>query len=330
MNLNVGALAERAYQTVIKQRILWLLGFIAVLLAGTVNTQFRVVGPDWRVRLIDGELPITAEWAALLALTALVVGITFFLLRAVFDAALIAAGDRSLRDEPPTFRAAWQAGQTGMGPVIVLNLIFAGFLVLLGLAVAALLALAGGGAVLTALLTADNQALEALRLPALIGWGLLAVAVVFLVAVPVGIALAVTTQLAQRAAVLDHQPIGAAWRTGWRLMRAHPGHIVLLLFTQWLVLLAADLIVGAILAVAVGVPGGMLATNTGEVSALLVLGVLLLAVGAWLGSGVLLALPTAWSSLLWTAFYREVTADAPHSPPLPFAGRVPPVPGVSR
>ena len=83
---------------------------------------------------------------------------------------------------------------------------------------------------------------------AAVGAGLAGLALLVVVAVPLAIALAMTTQLAQRAVVLDGQSIGQAWSTGWRLERANPGSVLLTLLAQWLVMLVVGLLTFAVMA----------------------------------------------------------------------------------
>src|SRR5215211_7045368 len=208
MAIDVGAILSRAYQTVIKHRILWVMGFLVAL--------------------------------------------AFFFLRAILDAGLIAAGDRCTNDDPPTFAQTWKAGVAGMWPVIALNLLFAAFVILLILAAILFIGATAAGAAIAGLFS--GPAPEAIRAVSIVGSALFALLVLVLIGVPLAIILGVVTQVAQRAAVLDHQGIGQAWSTGWRVMRTNLGNVLVILLTQFLVNLLVGIITAAILIPLVGGP----------------------------------------------------------------------------
>src|SRR5215217_6419644 len=100
MNVDVGAILSRAYHVVAGHRVLWALGFFVALLANTGNdTNFRF--SNNQVRFYNFDLAPTWQWATLFIVMGLIVGIAVLLLRAVLDAGLIAAGDRSAREAEP-------------------------------------------------------------------------------------------------------------------------------------------------------------------------------------------------------------------------------------
>src|SRR5690348_17100288 len=108
MFVDLGALLVRAFQTVIKNRTLWILGFCVALLSGAGSSNFRVDATG-HYRLFDMDLQPGAGLALIVGLGALLLGIALFLLRAALDASLIAAVDRTWppSGEPLTVRGAW-------------------------------------------------------------------------------------------------------------------------------------------------------------------------------------------------------------------------------
>jgi hypothetical protein len=327
MPVDIGAILSRAFQTVLRNRVLWMLGFLVAILSGIGNNNFTIQDNE-RYRIFDMDVTITPQVAVVIIGIGVLVALGFFFLRAILDAGLIAAGDRSARTEPPTFGEAWRAGVAGMWPVIALNLIFAAFVVLLVLAAALFIGMTVAGAILAGVFS--GQAPQIVSVLSTVGLGVFAVLLLVVIGVPLGIVLGVVTQVAQRAAVLEHQRIGAAWQTGWRVMRSNLGTVCGLLLVQFVVSVLVGGITAAIPIPLVGAPallviGGHVATSAGGVAL-----IVLLIGGAWMLGGVLMALPTAWNSLLWTLFYRAVTFRLPQATERQarYGGQLPPtVPG---
>ncbi len=330
MSVDIGAVISRAFQTVVRYRVLWVLGFFVALLSGSANGSLNYrVDDQSRFQIFNVEITPTWPWAIALGIGALVVVIAIFLLRSALDAGMIAAGDASARDAPPSLAAAWRAGRSGMWAVLVLNLIFAGFVVVLIATLLLLLGITAGSAVLFGALANQVPLNVPEWLPAL-GWGVGLGCGLILLAVPVAIVLAVVTQLAQRAAVLDGLSIGAAWRAGWQVMRTNLGAIIAMLLVQLLASLAMGLVTLVVVGVVLGVPVLMLAAQVGTLSAGEVVLLVALALIAWLINAAVYALPRAWNSLLWTLTYRAATVGLPvvAARPAAFGGRLPPtVPG---
>src|ERR1044072_5728415 len=125
MQVDAGAILSRAYHVVARHRVLWALGFLVALLANTGNgNNFRFSNDQ--IRFFNFDFTPTWPVAALAIVVGLVIGIAVLLLRAVLDAGLIAAGDRSAYEAEPAFRKAWDAGRAHMWPMIGLGLIFVG------------------------------------------------------------------------------------------------------------------------------------------------------------------------------------------------------------
>jgi hypothetical protein len=325
MTIDVGAILSRTFQVTFKNPVLWLLGFLVAVLSSTSNTNYRFNAADF--------MPDSVLGSSILALMIVLLVIALFILRAALEGGLIAAAAQGAQDAHPTFREAWQTGRARVWRVLALNLIFAAFVILLVLGLIALALLTVGGAILGGVFAGGAQNLpEASRIAAGIGWALFGLGVIALVAVPVAFILTTVTQFAQRAAVLDDQPVGTAWSTGWRLLRANVANVLLVVLAQIVVNILAGIISAAIIG-AIAAPAVLaLILGAGQSHTLgYILMVAVLVLIALVISGLIVALPTAWNSTLWTLFYRAVTVPVvgQPGPSAPIGGRLPPtVPGA--
>ncbi|HET7079993.1 MAG TPA: hypothetical protein VFM49_21365 [Chloroflexia bacterium] len=325
MTVDVGAILSRTFQVTFKNPVLWLLGFLVAVLSSTSNTNYRFNAADF--------MPDSVLGSSILALMIVLLVIALFILRAALEGGLIAAAAQGAQDAHPTFREAWQTGRARVWRVLALNLIFAAFVILLVLGLIALALLTVGGAILGGVFAGGAQNLpEASRIAAGIGWALFGLGVIALVAVPVAFILTTVTQLAQRAAVLDDQPVGTAWSTGWRLLRANVANVLLVVLAQIVVNILAGIISAAIIG-AIAAPAVLaLILGAGQSHTLgYILMVAVLVLIALVISGLIVALPTAWNSTLWTLFYRAVTVPVvgQPGPSARIGGRLPPtVPGA--
>jgi hypothetical protein len=66
MVVDIGAILSRAYQTVMKHRILWVLGFLVALVSYTGNNNYRVSSDEQRIQIFNVDWALTPEWAAVL------------------------------------------------------------------------------------------------------------------------------------------------------------------------------------------------------------------------------------------------------------------------
>jgi hypothetical protein len=325
MTIDVGAILSRTFQVTFKNPVLWLLGFLVAVLSSTSNTNYRFNAADF--------MPDSVLGSSILALMIVLLVIALFILRAALEGGLIAAAAQGAQDAHPTFREAWQTGRARVWRVLALNLIFAAFVILLVLGLIALALLTVGGAILGGVFAGGAQNLpEASRIAAGIGWALFGLGVIALVAVPVAFILTTVTQFAQRAAVLDDQPVGTAWSTGWRLLRANVANVLLVVLAQIVVNILAGIISAAIIG-AIAAPAVLaLILGAGQSHTLgYILMVAVLVLIALVISGLIVALPTAWNSTLWTLFYRAVTVPVvgQPGPSARIGGRLPPtVPGA--
>lgn len=329
MRINISNVVSSAYRTVKGHKVLWVLGLFVAALSGTSGSvQWREEG---RIRIFDVDITPSPETIAVLVMLGLLLVVGLFLVRAILDAGLIAAGDRSAQGLPPTLGEAWRAGRARVWPVLGLNLIFAGVMILATVSLALVAGLAVGGLIMSGLVTTDvGTNLEvAWRTVAAIGAGVVGVLALVLILVVLAVAFGLTMQLGQRAAVLDHQNTGEALSTGWRLMRENLGSSIQLLLIQLMVNLVVSTVMVVIFSPVIAIVAGA-AVGGADLSQMLIW-LLPLMAAAWILAAIIRAVPTAWSSVLWTLFYRAATVGSEAAPGQePLSGRQlsPPMPGV--
>ncbi len=333
--ISIGNVIGDSFQIVFRarNRVLWVLGLIVALLAGgiSINTNYRTnFGPGFST---NPQQQITApdvngiiRDSLIAAGVGLLIGLLFLLLRPSFEAGLIIAADGSARDAPPAFGPAWTAGRARMWPILGLDLLLGVVGVLLVAVVLVPLLVAAGSFLAWALTVQQNPANPPPPPGSAIsgiGIGFLLVCCLGLIALPIWIVCWMIVQLAQRAVALDGQGFGAAFGTGWRLLRTNLGNTILVAGTHFLVTLIIGFFVSLVVGVLVGLPflaavmGGTVNNPSGLENMFAPLALTIALVG-WLVRAVIMAIPTAWAATLWTIFYRAITA-----PVAPVAARYP-------
>jgi hypothetical protein len=309
MPISIGNVLSRAFQIVTNNRVFWVLGLLLTLFTGTIS--FSVNRNPFTFASNPATLNEAVGSSALFGCLTALLTILFFILRAAVEGGLIAAVDRTERGAPPTFQQAWRDGQAKMWPILGLNLI----LVALALVVVIIVVIAAfvvlGAAVASIFTTIDSSLQQPGATPqispnigASMGLFVVCLCGLGLLLIPLAVVLGITVQLGERAIVLDNQSVGQAWGTGWRLMRANLGNVIVLLLAQFGVgILVA--IVGAVIAIPVGaLLLGMNLSSPGAVATLVgIVGGIFL----WAVAGLIGALPGAWASSCWTLLYRAAT-----------------------
>jgi hypothetical protein len=330
MAIDFGALVSRTFQVVWKYKVLWVLGLIVTLLSTNINFSYNANTFNRFNTTAQPDISTAFGGSALLACLAFILLIIFFFVRAGFEAGLIIAGDRAALDRPPTLQEAWAQGRTRMWPIIGLNLI----IVAIGIVFALIFVILGFiilgstfAGIFSSMYTPNGQTPNPSTIFPALGGFFLCFCGLILLAIPLFAVLSVVIQLAQRAVVLDNQTVGQGWSTGWRLLRANAGNVLLLLLIEF----GIGIVVGIVIALISGVislPLMAAAMNggTGAGGTLLsvVVGIVL-----WVVTGLLGALPLAGNSVLWTLFYPILTAPGgagPGQPALYPGGWPPPGP----
>jgi hypothetical protein len=342
MAISIGSILSRSFNMIWQNRVFWALGLALTLLSTGVNFQInRSFSPA-----SFGADPNTAFQSALSSglgagCAAGLIGLIFFFLRPLAEGALIAAADQTRAGRAPTFGEAMAAGRAKYGRLLGLNLIIVAIAIVFAILIAIVIALFAGAALASFFSDISANGSGSSGTPNFAPGAFLAlfgcVCGLILVAIPVAFLLGGTMQLAERAVVLDDQSVGQAWGSGWRMLRANFGNLLLLLL--------AFIGIGILMAIVTGIIGAVfalpmaaLALRGGDPNAGGAAGVLLgavLGVLLWLVTGALGALPGAWASAALTLFYRDVTggpggpgqalyAGPGYAPPNPYG---PPAPG---
>ena len=244
--MGYGDLIKDTFRITLHNRYLWFFGlFAGTGFGGSFNFNFST-GDSGRgsnaTSAQDGFVPsLDAGLVIALIVAALVVLVLAIVLSVISQGALadsVAAIDRG---ERRGFRTAWRAGLARFWPVL-------GQALLIGLvSLAAVLLVVGPliGVVVAVFLT--TEAVVA-RVLVTIGAGLIGLAAIVLIFVPVYI----VAQLALRELVLGATRVTAALRGGWQLFQRNPGRALLLFLIQQGLALGAA-VVASIALVLVGV-----------------------------------------------------------------------------
>jgi len=304
MSLDYGAILRRAWQITWNNKILWLFGILAGLVAGN-SPNWNRGGPDinYRFNYQDPDLPpglrrmlgegldqnVILAIVAGLACLGLIIFLVALFLSVVGRGGLI--GGIALADKQGrvSFGEAWGIGMRKFIVVFVIGLI----VWIVGLLIS------GASALLAATIC---------LLPlACIGFLLVAV-------------LGVYTQLAQIAAVKDDLDIFAALTRAWQVIRDNLANVVIL----GLILVVIGAVVGFLLAapaIAIVVPAAMgivflsndaaIAGNIGLIIAGLCL-VVYVPIAIVIGGVV-----QTWVTAAWTLAYEQMAAAKPAAPAAP-------------
>jgi hypothetical protein len=272
--VSVFAVAGQAAGIVLRRPVLWALGLLTALFLSQIDAGIlaQVGSPAGR-----GVVSTPPIWTWVCFTLALRFGMQ--LIGVAFRAATIGAGDMARQGKAARFRAVWDSARAVWGQLIVVEILFGGAALLLGLALDALGTPDGGAAV------------RALAQPIVL--------------------------LASCAIVLDEADTMEAIGAGWRLYRAHllPALALSIVLVgvdegaRFAAARALDPLWGWLdrpLAEALAAPEDAALTRLSA----LVGGVV------WLVEGLVVALPTAWATVCWALFYRRATMAAERNPAL--------------
>jgi hypothetical protein len=297
--MSYGNLIKRAFDIVVRQRYLWLLGFLA---GGATAFDFSssnygrhdesgaYSGPTWAA--VQGVWNDNWIWIIGILAFLAVLGIVMFILGSIATGGIIHAAVEHDEDRPYRLGTAWRAGYATGWRIAGLRLLTFVLAIVPGLLVGAL--------VLAAVTGAKASVVAA------VSFGLLA-AIALVASFVFWVALGLAFQLAQRHIVLEDDHVGESLINGFRMIRRNFKEVAF----GWLILLALSIGVGiatAILSVVVAIPavavgfGGWAVGGTvglvvlGTFAAVFVLGVLVAATAAY----------SAYSSVYWTLLFRSI------------------------
>ncbi len=318
--MDYGKVLARAWNITWRWKILWLLGFLAILSGGgggNVNYQFSA-------RSRTFELPVIApRWIPLLVIAGIAVvliWITFWVISTIAKGSLI-AGVQQVEDEGSTsFRRAWRVGVQKFWSLFGVHLIplLAG--IAFAIAIVAMVLVFGGIGALSAGFENRGGAAAAFGF---LGICFVPFCCLFVIAM---ILLAQVITYAERAIVLEGKGAIDALGRGWQVLKDNLGHTVIF----WLIFLVIGIVYVAVLGgimVAVALPFISLFTHgSPDVAAYVVLGsVAFIVLLLILFTNTVL---TVFTSAAWTLAYREFTRiEAPRVPPeavAPLPSELPP------
>jgi hypothetical protein len=329
--MDFGATISRAVSIVWKNRVLWVLGFLAALAGsgGGGNLSFNFPGGSFGqngtfddggiFRNVDSSAVLTG--LAGLGCVLLILGIVVWVVSLIARGGLIGAVEQIETGGGTTFGNAWRVGTSKFLPILGLNLL----LILPIVLIAILAAVLFGGAIIT--IIAGASAMDDGRGGAGLAGGILGLlcfgGLFACVALFVGIAISALQTFGERAIVLENRGVLESFRRSWEVVRANLGNIILLAVLMFVISLVIGVIVGAISAVlfipvvftALAEVGGQgVGAGTVILGGLAFLAVLI--IGALIG-----ALYVAFNSTTWTLAYRQFTGmgGVPTAAPLPTA-----------
>lgn len=300
MPIDYGNLITRSWNIAWRHRVLWLFGFIIALLSGNANLRTNNINVSNNT---FNPQQFLAQYAVLLiagALLLIAIGIVLSFIRALAEAALIAAADQIERGNTElTIGGVWRMGRPYMLRMWLLQFVV-GVIIFVLVLLAMLPFIA---AIFTALQTNDPQAIMA---------GISGSFLIFCCALPfillLSVVLWVVQRHAMRALVLRDERVFQSLRTGWTTLRQYVAPSLLTLLIQFGIGLA---VAAALFAIVVPLLGVLLFASTANLSAG-VAAVLLIAVSllAWLLGSVVSAIPTVFFSAMWTLLWRQLHESA--------------------
>lgn len=336
--MDLGTTISRAFNIVLKNRVLWVLGFLAALASGTGSAanfnfpggSFTPTGPAGQVspemerffETLANNAGLIAAGVAGFACVVFVISIVLWVVSIIASGGLI-GGVQQIEDEgSTTFGRAWRTGARKFWPLLGLILLLA----LPGILLAILFVLLFGGSLIPIIAGAsmgDEQGGAGIAggLVLLVCGGGVLACIGFIYAI---LAAALQT-FGERAIVLDNLGVMDALRKGWQVFRSNLGNIILLALIMFVISLVVGFVVAffagllfapTLFSIFVGA-----SSESGIGTGTIILGVVTFIVVVIL-SAIINALFTAFYSTVWTLAYRQFTgqdlsASSAGMPPAP-------------
>ncbi|MGH2356289.1 MAG: DUF7544 domain-containing protein [Chloroflexota bacterium] len=249
--MDYGALIREAWTTTWRHRFLWILGLFAGGAAGLAWGGGRGPGVQWRTQNHDMErfgpaagrvAEVVGSWMAAnaglvvaVAVAAALLGLLALVVSLVAQGGMAEATVDLASGRSSSLGRAWRTGLRLFWRYAGLWLL----LIALGIAIAAVI-----GALVA--LLAGLASFGGVAAPVAVLVGLLIGAPLVLMGIVFVVAMSIVVAYAQRAIFAEDAGPVAALRSGWRLLRAHPGASAL----AWLVNLALGIGAGIVTALA--------------------------------------------------------------------------------
>lgn len=343
--MDLGTTISRAFNIVLKHRVLWVLGFLAALAGGSGGgTSFNFpsgsfggpsgatgseFGPEagrFFETLANNSGVIIAGALGLFCVL-FVISIALWVISIIANGGLIGGVDQIERDGSTTFGQAWGMGARKFWPLLGLNILLAlPILILLAIG----FVLVGGSlfAIVGAAMAQDpNDAAAATAATAGLGalcFGGLLACVGFVYSL---LAAALQT-FGERAIVLEDMGVMDSLRKGWEVFRGNLGNIILLALVMLVIGIVVGFVVGLVSAALflpvlfTGFIGAANNPDTFTIGA----GTIILAALAFIAVAIIAAiigaLFKAFNSAAWTLAYRQftgrgLTPSSAAAPPAP-------------
>lgn len=300
------ALITRSWNIVWKNKVLWLLGFLAGLAAGggqVGNSYNSNSGSE----MSSETLAAMGAMLVVLSCIAVIVVVVVWVLSTAARGGLI--GSVSLLDDDETATLtvgeAMQPGLKAFWRMIGINILLSlPFILLFGVMMALVFVMVGGTAVFASLSEGADAAIASL--------GIMLVCIVLFICllVPVGLVVQLIQAFAVRGAVLRDLGIIESIQHGWQVLRQNVAEIVLLGLLFAVIGLVYGIGVGIItipVALVMMAPALGMVLSGGELGGLSVVWLVCGGIGVGLLAAALLSILTAWRSATFTLAYKQFT-----------------------
>jgi hypothetical protein len=320
--MDYGALVSRAWQLTWRHKFLWILGLFATSTVGSCSGnagssfQWQTNGREVE-RAVPGAERAASDvgnWIVnnfglitTVAVLAALIGVAVAVVSLIAQGAMAQATSEVARGRQTTLGQAWQVGLRLFWRYLGMWLV----LLAVAIAVVVIIGILGGVLFAGALFNTDAGG-------AFLAFAGILAAIVFLIAIPVGIVVTIVVAYAQRAIAVEDVGPWEALSSGWQLLRSRPGPSLIVWLISLALSIAAAVVLGVIaviLLIPLGGIGLVLYFSTGISAgsiAFVVVALMVFVAAMWFIAGVL----NAYFWNLWTLTYLHLTGRMePAGPP---------------
>jgi hypothetical protein len=330
--MDLGTTISRAFNIVLKHRVLWVLGFLAALAGGSgggSSFNFNLppgsfgspggatggeFGPEvgrFFETLANNSGVIIAGALGLFCVL-FVISIALWVISIIANGGLIGGVDQIERDGSTTFGQAWAMGARKFWPLLGLNILLA--LPIIILLIVGFVLVGGSLFAIVGAAMAQDSSDAAAATAATAGFGALCIGGVLACVGFIYSLLASALQtFGERAIVLDGTGVMDSLRKGWEVFRSNLGNIILLALVMLVISIVVGFVVGLVSAALLlpvlftGFIGAANNPDTFSIGA----GTIILAAFAFIAVAIIAAiigaLFKAFNSAAWTLAYRQFT-----------------------
>jgi hypothetical protein len=312
--MDIGTTLSRAFAITIQHRSLWILGFLASLLASassSLNLPINLPTSTGTLPFLDGLEGNPQLLSALITVLCLLIGlgIALAVIGVIAQGALITSVGQIEDQGVTSLGQAWSAAARRFWALLGLRIVLA--LPVLGLIVLAIVLF--GGSLLPVVLAAARGEQSLDDLLGDVGASLLLLLCSGCVMICVGGIYSILASALQtfgdRAILLENLGVISGLQRGWEVFRSNLFNIILLALVMLVISFVVSLITSLILTL-IALPttiAGLVTSlsEEGAQSSTLVLIVLVFIVAALIGA-LISALVTTFTSAVWTLAYRQI------------------------